>query len=98
MSPCSKKQDAQRFEEIGKLLISRLHEARRIQGHLICPVCHKSFDGTYLIKCPGCRTLISNGFQEVRLQKRSKKTTRTQRSANIPGRNLPGEPRHGNPG
>ncbi len=73
MSACSKKQDVQKFEEIGRLLINRLHEARNKKGHLICPVCHKSFDGTYLLKCPGCRTLISNAFQEMRPKNRSKK-------------------------
>jgi len=66
MSVNSKKQDIQKLEKIGKLLASRLHEARNKRGFLLCPVCHKIFEGTYLIKCPVCRTLISKTFQEVR--------------------------------
>lgn len=66
MSTCPKKEDVQKIEEIGKLLISRLREARMKKGHLICPVCRTSFDGTHLIKCPRCRTLIGNAFQEIR--------------------------------
>jgi rubrerythrin len=65
MSVNSKKQDIQKLEEIGKLLASRLHEARNKRGFLLCPVCHKIFEGTHLIKCPVCRTLISKTFQEI---------------------------------
>ncbi len=73
MATCSSKQNAQQIEEAGKLIVSRLHEARRKKGHLICPVCRTSFDGTHVIKCPGCRTLISNAFQEIRKSKPTRK-------------------------
>ena len=66
MSVNSKKRDIQKLEKVGKLLASRLHEARNKRGFLRCPVCHKIFEGTHLIKCPVCRTLISKAFQEVR--------------------------------
>jgi len=65
MSVNSKKPDLQKLEEVGRLLARRLHEARNKRGLLLCPVCHKIFEGTHLIKCPGCRTLISKTFQEV---------------------------------
>lgn len=66
MSVHSKKQDIHKLEKVGKLLASRLHEARNKRGLLRCPICHKIFEGTHLIKCPVCRTLISKTFQEVR--------------------------------
>jgi hypothetical protein len=76
MSNYVKKQNVHELEEVGKLLANRLHEARKKKGRLICPVCHISFDGTYRIKCPECRTLISNAFHEIRPQRTSKKMER----------------------
>jgi hypothetical protein len=65
MSEHSKKAEHQKFEDVGRVLAKRLHEARSRHGLLRCPVCQKVFEGTHLIKCPGCRTLISNTFRKV---------------------------------
>jgi hypothetical protein len=55
----------QKFERVGRILAHRLHEARKRSGVLCCPVCQHIFEGTHVIKCPECRTLINNAFQEV---------------------------------
>ena len=68
MAVNSKKQELQKLENIGKLLARRLHEARKKSGLLLCPVCQNIFEGTHLIKCPSCRTLISKTFQEIQAQ------------------------------
>ena len=69
MSTYIKKRNIPELESVGKLLANQLHEAREKKGFLECPACHASFDGTYRIKCPECRLLISNTFPEVRAQK-----------------------------
>ena len=66
MSSAVKTQEDAKYAEVGKLLSARLHEARAKKGLLRCPNCLRVFDATHLIKCPGCRTLIGNAFQEWR--------------------------------
>ena len=73
MSINSKKHVDQKLEEVGKLLVSRLHEAKEKKGYLLCPRCQTIFDGTHLIKCPECRTLISNAFEEAHAPGNSRK-------------------------
>lgn len=73
MSTSAKKQDMGQLEQVGKLLASRLHEARKKTGVLRCVVCQHIFDGTYVIKCPKCRALISNAFQKIRRSRTSRK-------------------------
>lgn len=65
MSVYSKTPDLQKLERVGRMLAKRLHEARKRCGMLLCPVCQHTFDGTHLIKCPSCRTLISLSFRKV---------------------------------
>ena len=66
MSSAVKTQEGDRYAEVGKLLSARLHEARAKKGVLRCPCCLHVFDATHLIKCPACRTLIGDAFQEWR--------------------------------
>jgi rubrerythrin len=49
----------------GRRLARRLQEARQKHGLLQCPVCHHIFEGTHVLKCPACRTLISKAFREM---------------------------------
>ena len=55
-------QEEEKYAEVSKLLSARLHEARAKTGVLRCPFCSLVFDATHCIKCPGCRTLISETF------------------------------------
>ncbi len=57
--------DREKSEQIGRILARRLREARKIRGWLRCPVCLVIFDGTHLVKCPECRTLINTTFQDL---------------------------------
>lgn len=65
MAGYSKTSDLQKLERVGRILAHRLHEARQRQGVLLCPVCRQMFEGTHLLKCPFCRTLISTSFREI---------------------------------
>lgn len=65
MSSYARSQEYHSFDDVGKRLAHRLHEARHRQGMLRCPVCGLIFDGTHLMKCPQCRTLISKTFRRV---------------------------------
>ncbi len=66
MSKALKTQEDAKYAEVGKILSARLHEARAKKGILRCPSCLLVFDATHLIKCPNCRTLIGETFQEWR--------------------------------
>jgi hypothetical protein len=57
--------DRQKREQMGRILARRLREARNICGWLRCPVCLATFEGTHLVKCPECRTLITTAFQAI---------------------------------
>ncbi|GAK54990.1 hypothetical protein U27_01821 [Candidatus Vecturithrix granuli] len=73
MSAHANKQDIPRHEEAGQMIARRLREARKTKGQVVCPTCHLTFDATYLLKCPRCRTLIGRSFCEVRLTKKLRK-------------------------
>ena len=70
MSTYSKKYEEQILEKVGKLLAKRLREAREKKGHLVCPVCGRTFDATYCMKCPGCRTFIDSTFKAVPVERK----------------------------
>ena len=50
------------FEGVGKLLAESLHKARERQGPVVCPVCRLTFEAAHVLKCPGCRTFITDQF------------------------------------
>lgn len=81
MSTGYKKQDLSRHEEAGKIIASRLREARKIQGFVVCPVCHITFDATSLLKCPRCRAFIEKTFRQAHAQKKKKKKTRPKKAS-----------------
>ena len=80
MSTRYKKQDIPRHEEAGKIIASRLREARKIRGIVVCPVCHITFDATSLLKCPRCRAFIEKTFRHVQAQKSRTKSRRKKTS------------------
>ena len=76
MSTRGKKQDIPRHEEAGKIIASRLREARKIRGMVVCPVCHITFDATSVLKCPRCRAFIEKTFRPMYMQKSRTKSRR----------------------
>lgn len=84
MSAHSNKQDIPRHEEAGQMIARRLREARKTKGQVVCPVCHLTFDATYLLKCPRCRTLIGRNFSEVRLSKKRRKPRQRKKTEHDP--------------
>ena len=65
MATQTTERERRKFERVGRILAHRLREARKKSGVLRCPVCQHIFEGTHVIKCPQCRTLINETFQEV---------------------------------
>ncbi len=57
--------ERQKAEQAGRILARRLREARNVHGWLRCPVCLTLFEGTHVVKCPECRTLINKRFQNI---------------------------------
>ena len=74
MSTYSKKHEEQLPGKVGKLLAKRLHEAREKKGYVVCPVCHMTFDATYCMKCPECRTFIDRTFKTLPSKKERENT------------------------
>jgi uncharacterized paraquat-inducible protein A len=80
MSTHSKKRDLPRHEEAGRIIASRVREARKIHGFVVCPVCHSIFDATSLLKCPRCRTFLEKTFRQTHGQKKNARTRRKKAS------------------
>jgi hypothetical protein len=65
MATQSRNSDLQKIGQVGRILARRVREARKAHGWLRCPMCLSIFEGTHVIKCPECRTLINKTFQNV---------------------------------